>query len=392
MPLRNIVVLDLTRVLAGPFATSILADFGATIIKVEPPEGDDARAYGPFIGEESRYFMGLNRGKQSMTLNLKHPEGQAILKEMVKQVDVLVENYRPGIMEKFGLGYETLKEINPKLIYAACSGFGQTGPYRNKSAYDITVQGIGGIMSVTGQENGEPTRVGIPFGDVLPGLYLVNGILLALYHCLQTGKGQMVDVAMLDCQVAVMDSHIGKYFSTGVVQKPIGNRHPTVTPLESFKTQDGYVIVAVGNEKTWEKFCVLLSCQHLLTDERFLTNNLRTQYRDDLKVLLIEIFLTKTSEEWIRLLEGEGIPCGIINTIDKVVADQQVLARNMIVEVNHEIAGKVKLAGTPIKLSDTPGKIPKASPLLGAHTNEILSNYFEMKMKKIEELREMKVI
>ncbi len=392
MPLGNVVVLDLTRVLAGPFATSILADFGASIIKIEPPEGDDARGYGPFIGEESRYFMGLNRGKQSMTLNLKSSEGQAILKKMVQHADVLVENYRPGVMDKFGLSYETLKEINPKLIYAACSGFGQTGPYRNKSAYDITIQGIGGIMSVTGQENGEPTRVGIPFGDVLPGLYLANGILLALYHRQQTGKGQMVDVSMLDCQVAVMDSHIGKYFSTGIVQKPIGNRHPTVTPLESFKTQDGYVIAAVGNEKTWEKFCTLLNVSHLLTDERFLTNNLRTKYRDELKKPLAEVFLTKASAEWIKLLEETGIPCGIINTIDKVVEDEQVLARDMIVEVNHAVAGKVKMAGVPIKLSETPGTIQTASPLLGAHTNEILQQYFKMDSKKIDELRAMRAI
>ncbi|CQR72928.1 Formyl-coenzyme A transferase [Sporomusa ovata DSM 2662] len=392
MPLKNIVVLDLTRVLAGPFATSMLADFGATIIKVEPPGGDDARSYGPFIGTESRYFMGLNRGKQSMTLNLKNPQGQAMLKEMVQQVDVLIENYRPGVMEKFGLGYETLKKINPKLIYAACSGFGQTGPYRSKSAYDITVQGIGGIMSVTGQETGEPTRVGIPFGDILPGLYIVNGILLALYHRQQTGKGQMVDVSMLDCQVAVMDSHIGKYFATGVVQKPIGNRHPTVTPLESFKTQDGYVIVAAGNEKTWEKFCLLLDCPQLLADERFLSNNLRTQNRDELKQLLDPVFITKTSEEWIKLLEAAGIPCGIINTIDKVVEDPQVLARKMIVEVNHSVAGKVKLTGIPIKMSESPGCIRDASPLLGEHTDKILHHFLGLDTQKIYELREKRII
>lgn len=392
MPLKNIVVLDLTRVLAGPFSTAILADFGAKIIKIEPPGGDDSRAYGPFIGTESRYFMGLNRGKRSMTLNLKHPEGQAMLKEMVRQADVLIENYRPGVMEKFGLGYETLKEINPRLIYAACSGFGHTGPNRSKSAYDMTVQGIGGIMSVTGQENGEPTRVGIPFGDILPGLYIVNGILLALYHCQATGKGQMVDISMLDCQVAVMDSHIGKYFATGEVQMPIGNRHPTITPLESFKTRDSYVIAAVGNEKTWEKFCSLLDCPQLLSDNRFLSNKLRTQNRDELKKLLDAAFVTKASEEWIKLLEAAGIPCGEINTIDKVVADKQVLAREMIVEVNHPVAGKVKLAGVPIKLSKTPGYIRSAPPLLGEHTAEILQHFFGMDTQKIIDLREKKII
>lgn len=392
MPLKNIVVLDLTRVLAGPFATSMLADFGATVIKIEPPGGDDARAYGPFIGKESRYFMGLNRGKQSITLNLKSAEGQVLLKEMVRQADVLIENYRPGVMEKFGLDYETLKKVNPRLIYAACSGFGQAGPYRNKSAYDMTVQGIGGIMSVTGQDNGEPTRVGIPFGDILPGLYIVSGILLALYSRRQTGQGQMVDVSMLDCQVAVMDSHIGKYFATGEVQKPIGNRHPTITPLESFKTQDGYVIIAGGNERTWEKLCLLMNCPQLLSDERFSSNKLRTQNHDALAKVLGTVFAAKKSEEWIALLEAEGIPCGVINTIDKVVEDQQVLAREMIVEVNHPVAGKVKLAGTPIKLSETPGCIRSASPLLGEHTEEILRQFLGMDARAIDELREKHVI
>jgi CoA:oxalate CoA-transferase len=276
-PLKKLVVLDLARVLAGPYASMILADFGADVIKIESPDtGDDSRAFGPFIGKESAYFMSLNRGKRSMTLNLKETKAKELFREMVKKADVVLENYRPGTMEKFGLGYEELKAINPRIIYAACSGFGHTGPYAAKPAYDVIVQGMGGIMSITGQEDGEPTRVGASIGDITAGLFTAIGIMIAAYHREITGVGQKVDVAMLDCQVAILENAISRYLTSGIVPKPIGNRHPSITPFEAFRAKDGYVIIAIGNDKLWEKFCNLISRPELVSDERFVTNGKRT--------------------------------------------------------------------------------------------------------------------
>lgn len=391
--LQELVVLDLTRVLAGPYASMMLADFGANVIKIETPDGgDDSRAFGPFAGTESVYFMSLNRNKRSMTLNLKTAEGKQIFIDMVKKADVVLENYRPGTMEKLGLGYDTLKEINPSIIYAACSGFGHTGPYSKKPAYDVIVQGMGGVMSITGQENGEPTRVGASIGDITAGLFAVIGLLTALHHRNQTGEGQKVDVAMLDCQVAILENAIARYLASGKVPTPLGNRHPSITPFEPFKAKDGYVIIAVGNDKLWEKFCNLIGRTELINDERFATNPARTENQRQLKAILDDVFPDKTVDEWLAALDGQGIPSGPLNTVDRVINDPQIKARDMIVETVHSVAGPVKMAGIPIKMSATPGAVENAAPLLGEHTEEILKEMLGLTSEQVAELRGKKAL
>ncbi|WP_371366065.1 Acetyl-CoA:oxalate CoA-transferase [Sporomusa rhizae] len=391
--LENVVVLDLTRVLAGPYASMMFADFGANVIKIEAPKGgDDSRAFGPFVGKESAYFMSLNRGKRSMTLNLKEAKAKEIFKEMVKKADVVLENYRPGTMEKLGLGYDVLKEINPKIIYTACSGFGHTGPYSSKPAYDVIVQGMGGIMSITGQEGGEPTRVGASVGDVTAGLFAVIGTLTALYTREVTEIGQKVDVAMLDCQVAILENAIARYVTSGVAPQPIGNRHPSITPFEAFKAKDGYIIIAVGNDRLWSDFCNLINRPDLIQDERFVTNPKRTENQKALKAILDTVFPEKAVDEWIAALDNAGIPCGPINTIDRVMNNEQIIARDMIVETDHPTAGKVKMAGVPIKMSETPGTIERPAPLLGQHTEEILSEVLGISSEEVAQLKAQNVL
>ena len=372
-PLQGIVVLDLSRVLAGPYSSMMMADYGATMVKIEPPEvGDDSRAFGPFVGKESAYFMSLNRNKRSMTLNLKEQAAKELFKELVKKADVVLENYRPGTMEKFGLGYDELKKINPKIIYAACSGFGQTGPYVHKPAYDIVVQAMGGIMSVTGPEGGEPTRVGASVGDIIAGLFTAIGVMMALHHRGQTGEGQKVDVGMLDCQVAVLENAISRYLVNGEVPQPIGNRHPSITPFAAYTAKDGHIIVGAGNDRLWEKLCKLINRCDLLENELFASNLKRTQNVNELKVILDAEFKTKTIAEWMEALEAAGVPCAPINTVDKIIEDPQIKAREMIVELNHPVAGNMKVPGVPIKFSATPGSVDTPAPLLGQHTAEIL--------------------
>ncbi|MBP2638468.1 MAG: yfdE 2 [Firmicutes bacterium] len=391
--LENVVVLDLTRVLAGPYASMMFADFGANVIKIETPNGgDDSRAFGPFVGKESAYFMSLNRGKRSMTLNLKEAKAKELFKEMVKKADVVLENYRPGTMEKLGLGYDVLKEINPKIIYTACSGFGHTGPYSSKPAYDVIVQGMGGIMGITGQEGGEPTRVGASVGDVTAGLFAVIGTLTALYTREVTGIGQKVDVAMLDCQVAILENAIARYATSGVSPQPIGNRHPSITPFEAFKAKDGYIIIAVGNDRLWSEFCNLIGKPEMIQDERFATNPKRTDNQKALKAILDTVFPDKTVDEWIAALDKAGIPCGPINSIERVVNNEQVKARDMIVETDHPVAGKIKMAGIPIKLSETPGSVERPAPLLGQHTEEILSEILGISSEEVAQLKTQNVL
>jgi len=388
LPFDNLVVLDLTRVLAGPYAAMMLADYGADVIKIEAPEtGDDSRAFGPFIGQESAYFMSLNRGKRSMTLNLKVPEAVALFKEMAGKADVLLENYRPGTMEKFGLGYDVLKQLNPRLIYASCSGFGQTGPYMKQPAYDVIVQGMGGLMSITGQEGGEPTKAGASIGDIAAGLFTMIGVATALYARDRTGHGQMVDVAMLDCQVAILENAIARYVTSGVVPVPVGNRHSSITPFDAFKAQDGYVIIAVGNDKLWAGFCRLVGRPELVGDERFQTNNARTRNQRQLKSILNQIFLSGTVEHWISALNGAGVPCGPINTVEQLLQDPQIEAREMIVDIEHPVAGHLRMPGLPIKFSETPGEVSRPAPLLGQHTSEILAELLGFDAERVAALR-----
>ncbi len=366
-------MLDLTRVLSGPYATMILADMGAEIVKVEQPgAGDDSRGFGPYQNGESAYFMSINRNKSSITLNLKHPKGKEILLQLVKQVDVLVENFRPGTMERLGLGYETLSQINPGLVYAAISGFGHTGPYSTRPAYDGVVQAMGGIMSITGEKGGQPTRVGPSIGDLAAGMYGAIGILTALFHRERTGKGQVVDVAMLDCQVSLLENAIARYVVSGEIPTPAGNRHSSIVPFEPFATLDSEIMVAAGNDSLWQKLCVVLAKPDLANDERFITNPLRNRHYDELRPILAEVFTRKTTDEWCEMLDKAGVPNGPINTVDKVVMDPQVLAREMIVETEHPTAGKLRMPGVPVKLSVTPGSVRKAAPTLGQDTQQIL--------------------
>jgi CoA:oxalate CoA-transferase len=373
LPLSGIVVLDLTRVLAGPFCTMILSDLGADVIKAEiPGTGDDARAFGPFLNNRSLYFLSINRGKRSVSLNLKHPEGKRILIELAKRADVLVENYRPGTMEKLSLGWDVLSKANPRLIYAASTGFGHSGPDSLKPAYDILAQARGGIMSITGSGVGHPTRVGMSLGDITASLFTAIGINAALYHREKTGKGQKIDVSMLDSQVAILENALVRYQADGISPPPIGSRHPTITPFQPYHGSDRQFVIAVGNDVLFKTFCSALGREELLTDPRFASNRLRTENIKELNAILDPIFTQKTASQWLGLLEAAGIPCAPINDIESVMNDPQVLARNMIVDVQDALAGSVKIAGNPIKMDSVPesptrGKVPE----IGEHNREV---------------------
>ncbi len=372
--LAGIKVIDLSRNLAAPFCTMILGDMGADIIKVEVPEtGDEARGLSPIVNGASGYFMSVNRNKRSMTLNLKEPRGKEILEKLLEDADVLVDNFRPGTLDRLGFSYERLHGLYPRLICASLSGFGQTGPYRKKAAYDLVVQGYGGIMSITGQPGGEPTRVGISLGDLAAGLYLTIGILGALIARSRTGGGDFIDVAMLDCQVALLENAIVRYFATGQIPQPIGNRHPSITPFESFPSKDGYIIVCAGNQHLWEDFCRIADRPELAADPRFATNNQRTENHDLLAPILGQILAAKTTAEWIALLDPAGVPCAPVNNIRDLMEDEQLKAREMIISLTHLRAGTFMVPGFPVKSSE--GGLPEAhvpAPSLGEHTEEIL--------------------
>ena len=389
-PLSGIKVLDMTRVLAGPFCTMLMQDLGAEVIKVEIPEkGDDSRHFGPFKEGRSLYFMSINRGKRSMTLNLKTDEGKEVLRKLVRESDVLVENFRPGVMEKLGLGWEALHEINPRLIYAASSGYGHTGPDSQKPAYDILAQAEGGIMSVTGWPGQDPVRVGASLGDITAALFTANGIMAALFHRESTGVGQKVDVSMLDCQVAILENALARYQVTQTPPQPLGNRHPTITPFQAFKTADDYIVVAMGNDGLWASFCDAVDRQQWIIDDRFATNNARTENIDALtNEALGPLFAERTAEEWITILKRARVPHARINTIDKVMAHPQVNARNMIVDVDDPVAGMVKIAGNPIKMSSFEDETSRPPiPELGEHTDEVLAG-LGLSPEEIQSLKE----
>lgn len=392
-PLKGIRVLDLTRILAGPYAAMILRDLGAEVIKIEQPiVGDEARGIGPFKNDFSLYFMSINRGKKSLTLNLKSQPGKDIFVELVKKSDVLLENFRPGAMKKLGLDYETLKTHHPPLLYAACSGFGQTGPYAGRGAYDMIIQGMGGMISITGEPNRPPVRVGTSISDITAALFTAIGILSALRHRDKTGEGQFIDVGMLDCQVAILENAMVRYLSTGEVPQPLGRRHPTITPFEAFESADGYVVIAMGNNVLWKKFCEHVNQPELIDDKRFCTNAMRTEHHEELFPILAEIMRQRSTEQWVTALEEIGVPCGPVNTVDKVASDPQVLAREMIVEVEHQLTGAVGIPGVPIKLSETPGSVDAPAPNLGEHTREILTDLLRMAPDEVDRLKRQGVV
>jgi len=393
-PLENIKVLDLTRVLAGPFCTMILSDLGAEIIKVEIPDGgDDSRTFGPFLNNQSLYFVSINRGKKSISLNLKTQKGKDLLKQLVTKVDVIIENYRPGTMEKLGLGYDDLKHINPKIIYAASSGFGHSGPYSTKPAYDILAQAMGGVMSVTGWQNMPPTRVGVSMGDLTASLYTAIGINAALYQRQITGEGQKIDVAMLDCQVSILENAIARYQVEGTSPLPLGNRHPTITPFQAFKAKDKYFVLGVGNDSLWIKFCEAINRTDLLEIPEYKTNSLRTKHLEELIEILENIFVEHNADHWIKMIDKAGVPCSPINSVDDVINDPQVKSRNMIVEVEDHKAGTIKIAGNPIKMTNIEDKTTRPNaPEIGEHNFEIYSKLLGLTLPEIEALKNDNVI
>lgn len=365
-PLAGLVVLDLSRVLAGPYATMVLADLGARVIKVETPHGgDDARTFGPFVNEKSAYFMSLNRGKESIALDLKVDADRAVFEALVLAADILVENYRPGTMEKLGFGWPALKVLNPRLIYAAISGFGHTGPYSKRAAYDMVVQGMGGIMSVTGHEGSEPTRVGTSVGDITAGLFGVAGILSSVYEREKSGQGMMVDVGMLDCQVAILENAIARYLAAGEVPGPLGARHPSITPFEALPVKDGHIIVAAGNNALFAKLCEAVGREDLIIDPAFASNALRTENHARLGLELKAALKDKTVDAWLAIIGDAGVPCGPINNVEQVLHDPHILSRNMVIHTQDPIAGEVRMAGNPIKLSrfEDPSERPAAPNL-----------------------------
>ena len=375
-PLSGLLVLDLTRVLVGPYCTMILSDLGARVIKVEAPGvGDDSRGFGPFIEDQSAYFMSLNRNKESIALNLKVEEDKKIFEKILDKTDILVENFKPGTLTKWGYGWENLKDKYPKLIYASASGFGQTGPLKELPAYDMVVQGMGGLMSVTGQPNSEPTRVGTSIGDITAGLFTAIGINAALYDRQKTGKGMYIDVSMLDCQIAILENAIARYLSKGEIPKPMGSRHPSISPFEAFKTKDSYIIIAAGNDKLFEGMCKVFDLE-LYKDAKFKTNADRNKNIEELKKILEDKLKDKTTSEWCKVLEAKRIPCGPINNIKEAVESPQTKARNMIVSAMHNKIGEFKMAGNPIKMSsyedkNTRGQIPN----LDQHREKILKEF-----------------
>ena len=376
-PLKDLLVVDLTRVLVGPYCTMILSDLGARVIKIEAPEiGDDSRGFGPFIEDYSAYFMSLNRGKESIALNLKNEDDKKIFEKILAKADILVENFKPGTLEKWGFGWNEVSKKYPKLIYASASGFGQTGPLKELPAYDMVVQGMGGLMSVTGHPNSEPTRVGTSIGDITAGLFTAIGINAALYDRQKTGKGTFIDVSMLDCQIAILENAIARYLSKNEIPEPMGSRHPSIAPFEAFKTKDSFLIIAAGNDKLFKSLCEVLEIPNIANDEMYKTNSLRSQNIDKLKLIIEDKLKHKNTDEWIKVMENLKIPCGPIFNIKQAVENPQIKERNMIVKSFHKKIGEFKSAGNPIKMSTykdekTRGDIPD----LDEHRDKILKEF-----------------
>jgi crotonobetainyl-CoA:carnitine CoA-transferase CaiB-like acyl-CoA transferase len=399
-PLSQIRVLDLTRVLAGPWAGQNLADLGAEVIKIERPgKGDDSRAFGPpWLKDasgretgESAYFACANRGKKSVTVDLAKPEGQRVVRELAAKSDVLLENYKFGDLARYGLGYEQLAERNPGLVYCSVTGFGHSGPYRDRPGYDFMVQGMGGMMSITGERDdlpgGGPQKAGMPIADIMTGMYATVAVCAALVHRAQGGKGQHLDLALFDTQVAVLANQAANYLATGIPPRRLGNAHPNITPYGSYKTADGAVIVACGNDNLFGKFCVAAGCQTLASDPRFSTNGKRVENRGALDAILGPILAARTTREWVKLLEAAGVPNGPINNLEEVFREPQAVARGLRFELPHPVAGRVSLVRSPMRLSETPVQHEAPPPLLGQHTEEVLRSLLGLAPAEIEKLR-----
>ena len=403
-PLDGVTVLDLTRVLSGPYCTMLLADMGARVIKVEQPgKGDDTRAWGPpFLypsthspraGDpekgESAYFLSINRNKESVTIDFKHPDGLALLDRLIAKADVLVENFRPGTLNKLGLDYETLAKRFPRLIYCSISGFGHTGPRWKQPGYDAIMQAEGGLMSITGTADGPPVRLGVAIVDIVSGMFAAYGTAMALLARERTGKGQEIDLAMLDATVALLTYQAGNYFASGTVPARLGNRHPSIAPYETFSASDGDFVLAVGNDEQWKKFCAVAA---LPPDERFATNRQRVSGYDALRPFVADRLRERPRQFWIDALTQAGVPCGSVRSFDELFADPQLDAREMIAMVEHATIGPLKALGVPVKLSDTPGAVRTPPPTLGQHTDAVLRHDLGLSADAVAALRQQKVI
>jgi crotonobetainyl-CoA:carnitine CoA-transferase CaiB-like acyl-CoA transferase len=399
-PLSHIRVLDLSRVLAGPWAGQNLADLGAEVIKVERPKfGDDSRTYGPpWVKDQegrdtkdSAYFTSANRGKKSITLNISKPEGQKLVRELARVSDVLIENYKFGDLARYGLSYDDLKQFNPRLIYCSVTGFGQTGPYREHPGYDFMIQGMGGMMSVTGEPDGTPgggpQRAGVPVADIITGMYASIAICAAIAHRAETGAGQHLDLALLDSQIALLAYQNTNYFATGKPPKRIGNLHPNIVPYQPFKTADGDVILACGNDNLFRKFCEAAGCTKLADDPRFAGNGKRVENRAELTRILQAVFAQRSTHAWVEILETAGVPNGPINDVAQVFEEPQVKARGIKVELDHPVAGKLPTVASPMRFSATPVEYKLAPPVLGQHTEEILRGLLQLDDAAIAKLR-----
>ncbi|MCH8177342.1 MAG: CoA transferase [Proteobacteria bacterium] len=394
-------VLDLSRILAGPWASQMLADLGAEVIKVERPgQGDDTRSWGPPYmpdqnGEptsEAAYFHGANRGKFSVCIDMANPGGQELIRNLALNSDVLIENFKVGGLKKYALDYENLKQVNPKLVYCSITGFGQSGPYAERAGYDFMIQAMGGLMSITGEADGQPMKVGVALADILTGLYAANAIQAALIHRQQNGRGQYIDLALLDVQVATLANQAMNYLATGNNPKRLGNAHPNIVPYQAFQTADGHMVLAIGNDTQFERFCGLAGKPELASDQRFQKNSGRVQNRDALIPQVVEIMRTRTTEWWLDQLNRKGIPCGPINNLDQVFANPQVQHRGMQLELDHPSMGKVASVANPIQFSDTPIEYHQAPPVLGQHTDQVLSEVLGLDSNQIGRLRAEEII
>jgi formyl-CoA transferase/CoA:oxalate CoA-transferase len=391
--LEGVTVLDLTRMLAGPYGSLLLADLGAEVIKIEEPAGGDpVRAMGPpFIQGESAYFISINRSKKSLTLDLSTPQGRQVFLRLVRTADVVLDNFRPGILEKLGVDYSVLRRITPRIIACSISAFGQDGPYRSLPAFDLILQAMGGAMSITGEPNRDPVRMGIPMGDLAGGLFGAMAVTAALFRRERTGEGGYIDLSLLDCQVSLL-TYVAQYFlATGEVSGPVGSAHATIVPYQAFKTKDVHIVIAIFTEKFWSQFCNVIGRPDMVEDPRFATNRERRAHRHELIPILEEIFAARTGEEWLVDLRAEGIPAGPINTVNRVLSDPQVLHRGMVAEVDHPVCGRLKVVGNPVKAFPGDAERLRPPPVLGQHTEEVLrrAGYTPA---EIEELRREKVI
>jgi len=392
-PLQGLKVLSFARALAGPYASMLLCDLGAEVIKVEETErGDSTRRTGPYTKGISSYFFSVNRGKKSITLNLRNEKAKEVVFGLAKKVDILIENFRPGVMARLGLHYEAIREYNPRIIYASISGFGQQGPYSHRPAYDMIAQGMGGVVSITGEPGKTPVRVGYSIGDLGSSLFATTAILAALHEREKSGEGQWIDVSMLDCQVALCENACARYFATGEIPGPAGSRHPLFTPFQIFPTKDGSIVIIAYHEEEWGRFCKAVEKQEWINDERFKTNEARLQNYPRYEEAMDKLMRTRTTKEWIRLFNDYDVMCAPVNNIEDVVHDPHVLERDMVVETQHSRVGTLKVVGTPMKFSKTPCRIERGCPDLGEHTVEVFSDLLGLSGREIQELRKSKAI